>query len=121
MTHGCGKMFRRVHSRYHGVCLDATKKQPWRTRFVVRGRLYSLLRFYEEEDAARFSDVARRFLNPGAPLNFDGQPPTGWTHNDVLRYLVERGLVDIATLGRILAGVQVSENGEISPRGTFGG
>ena len=110
----------RVRSHYRGVTWEGPQgkhKRPyWKVRFSYHNRVISLLRFRKEEDAARFSDVARDFLKPGDPMNLDGEPPPGWTRNDILLYLVDRGLVPAGDLAKIIVRYKVSKKGEIGPR-----
>jgi hypothetical protein len=94
----------RDHSPYIGIRWFPDRGK-WQVQIRANGRLLHLERFYDEEDAARYSDVARVFLRGGGVrLNFDGQPPRNYTKRDILAYLYTHGYISKKRLQAIVTG-----------------
>jgi hypothetical protein len=67
-----GRLYQLPVSQYHGVSFEAASGK-WRARLTVRGKVHSLGRYAEEEDAARTYDQAVVRHGVESELNFPGE------------------------------------------------
>ncbi len=70
------------------------RAQLYMAQIKQHGRWHYLGYYRDPEDAARVRDVAAlRLQGPDAKLNFDGKPPRGITHQQILNRLIAKGVI----------------------------
>lgn len=77
-------------------CIGATFRKStgrWECRVRMNNKVYWLGHYTNREIAGRIYDVAAIIVHgPGQKLNYEGNPPEGYTLGDIMKLLLESGL-----------------------------
>lgn len=85
-----------VRHGYRGVTMRASSQyHAFQAQIKHQGKVLMWpRRFQTPEEAARVFDVMEIYLRgPDAQPNFDGQPPTGVTRQEIKHFLARRGVL----------------------------